>query len=381
MFTLFLAVQIICCTAAFITCGMAYNMFYFKEKPSEYSVYKISFEKNIEELESLSRNTYKDENGNTYCLPEGNDDTSDPSMRIYQIEHKGVVPISEMREKIGVFMNQLDQYHIAKIDLFLFPDKVTGVDENQKTFFTLFPDENMNKKSNIDKIYLQSNDKIIIAPTSEDGYLIGNYYKINEYDYKCVAERKGIPFIPYNAIDDNFCVYLIYISFEDMITQNDINNLTPVFNSVFGENIKESFPPDPYDPIDMQLNQMIYTISIGVMMIILLAIAKFYSFILSDRKKTLSILRLCGCSRSKVHLVYMIEIFFTMALTSTAGCLIFKYAFFKGISDMYPSFIDFYTKPVYFIILVVYILLAMIIMAVTVIPSTRVSITDMKRNA
>ena len=117
------------------------------------------------------------------------------------------------------------------------------------------------------------------------------------------------------------------------------------------------------------------------MIIILLAIAKFYSFVLSDRKKLLTILRLCGCSRIKVHLIYMLEIFLAMSVTSVSGLLLFRYCFFKGIAEMYPSFRELYSDNVYLIVLFAYMMLAMLIMAVTIIPSTKASITDMKRNA
>ena len=48
---------------------------------------------------------------------------------------------------------------------------------------------------------------------------------------------------------------------------------------------------------------------------------------------------------------------------------------------MYPSFKELYSDNVYLIVLFAYIILAMLIMALTVIPSTKASIADMKRNA
>ena len=76
----------------------------------------------------------------------------------------------------------------------------------------------------------------------------------------------------------------------------------------------------------------------------------------------------------------MLEIFLTMIVTSAIGFVLFRFVFFKGIAELYPSFKDFYTDIVYIAVMAVYIVLAMIIMTFTVIPSTKASITDMKRN-
>ena len=381
MFILFILVQIICCVAAFITCGMANNMYYVNEKMSFSSIYKINFEKNSDEIEGLQNNQYLDEQGRVYGLHYGKSEDADPSERVYAIERQGVVPINEIREKIIYLLNRLSKYNIVGIDLFLMPNNIEYIGKFTPTFFTLFPDDNMNIKSNIQKIYINSNEKIIVGPTTDDenGYQIGKTYEMNGYEYKCVADCDSIPFIPYNALDDDFRVYLLYVSFEDKLTQQNIDELTPIFNSLFGEHINDSYPPEPYDPIEVQLNQMVYVISLVVMVIILLAIAKFYNYVLSDRKNTLTILRLCGCTRGKVHIIYMLEIFLTMIVTSATGFILFKFVFFKSIAELYPSFKDFYTDTIYWIVLVVYIVLAMVIMAFTIIPSTKATITDMKR--
>ena len=78
---------------------------------------------------------------------------------------------------------------------------------------------------------------------------------------------------------------------------------------------------------------------------------------------------------------YMLEIFLMMAVTSVSGLMLFRYCFFKGIAEMYLSFKELYSDNVYLIVLFAYMILAMLIMALTVIPSTKASIADMKRNA
>ena len=391
LFFMFISVQLICCIAVYLTCGIAYNMFYTKEKASEYMQYTVSFEKNMEDLENLGTviqdenglscwvpmKKYTDDEGGIYYLP---DENADPSRRIYEIEREGVVPMTVMKEKLPVLIEELGQYSIAKISLLVFPNKMMTPDNEGEYYLTLYPDKRMINKTDLDSIYIFSDEKLIIDSDKCSTDRTGTIRQMNGYDYKYVSLHKGVPFIPYNALDDEFAVYLMYVSFEDRLTQSDLDKLTPIFNSAFGEYMRESFPPEPYDPIEMQFDQMVYVISVVVMIIILLAIAKFYSFVLSDRKKLLTVLRLCGCSRVKVHLIYMLEIFMMMAVTSVSGLLLFRYCFFKGIAEMYPSFRELYSDHVYLIVLFAYIMLALLIMAFTVIPSTKACIADMKRN-
>ena len=52
MFTLFVMVQIICCVAAFITCGMANNIYAESKKADTYNSFNFIFETNADEESS-----------------------------------------------------------------------------------------------------------------------------------------------------------------------------------------------------------------------------------------------------------------------------------------------------------------------------------------
>lgn len=389
MFVLFLAVQIICCAAAFITCGMAYNMFYVSEKADEYMTYTLSFEQNAEELENMGE-VSKDENGKPCWFPQTERTDAngeiyfvpdENAVPIYEIERKGVVPITEMKKKMPELLEYLGSYNVAKISLMVFPNKMMTPDSQSDDYFmTLYPDRKMKDKS-IDDIYVFSSDRMIVFSDKRDTDLLGTVRQMNGFDYKYTAVKKGIDFIPFIALDDDFVVYLMYVQFEDRLTKADLDKLEPIFRAVFGEYMRESFPPEPYDPMEIQLNKMMYVISLAVMVIILLAIAKFYSYVLSERKEALAVLRLCGCTRLRAHIIYILEIFLTMAATSLAGFLMFRYVFFGGIAELYPSFSHFYNDTVYLLVLAVYMGLAIIIMTITIVPSTKANITEMKKKA
>jgi len=140
------------------------------------------------------------------------------------------------------------------------------------------------------------------------------------------------------------------------------------------------FPVSDFADIK-QLTQIIFIISALMIVLVILAIAKLYHFILGERKDDLAVLRLCGCSREKVHVIYMLEIILTMAFTTSIGFAVFRFLLFKPIASLYPSFDEFFIPSVYIVIIAVYFALSMIIMSVSIIPVTKTTVADMKRMA
>ena len=394
MFIFLIVVQVICCVAVFITCGMANNMYYVEEKLEQVESFSFGFETDAEIRYAHITIQHDDGSVEKYYTPidpktgsEIKDEKTGEPVRTYIMDHSYCVSIGESREKLDELIFFLENYDLHDIELMLYYNKTTDIREAPIQFMTYIP--NVGTFEKYDSIYLNSSEKIILAPLyhPETGTSIEKYsfYKIwdvanlNGFEYKCVGDSGGFYFIPYNALDDEFVISNMNIYFNQKVTSEDIDEIVAMVNSLFGTNIQRSSAPEPYDPLEKQLSEMVYVISIVVMIIILLAIAKFYNYILSDRKDTLTILRLCGGTRSKVHIIYMLEIFITMIITSSIGFVVFKYLFFDGIAEQYPSFVEFYTPEIYITVFVAYIILAMIIMAFTVIPSTKATIVDMKR--
>ncbi len=388
LFLMLILVQIICCVAAFISCGMANNLFFVEEKVEEPSEFSFSFETN-EEVEGMGVVKKYSDSGefiDAYYVPEGAP-IDDENFKTYTMEHKYVVSMGEARPKLNEFVEYMKQYDITDVELLLYYNKITDLRVAPMEFMSYIPFDGANVS--IDEIYFKTDEKIILAPVYDENgdevegefFKLGERYNINGYEYKCVAPSNNFYIIPYNALDDNFVVACANIYVKDHFTKRQIDDAVDKFNSLFGTNIQDTSTPDPYDPLEMQFNKMIYVIAIVIMIVIILAIAKFYNYILSERLGTLAILRLCGCNRVKTHIIYMLEIIITMIITSAAGALIFKYLVFDYIAYYYPSFIEFYKPHIFIIVLAAYTLLALIIMFFTIIPSTKASIVEMKKKA
>ena len=395
MFLFLIVVQVICCVAVFITCGMANNMYYVEDtgKKAVDEEYLRTILFGFEE-EYIDENGYRYSTSPSYSYSDDGversfsvydaetgetiiDEETGRPMKVYQVKHIGCIPMGEAREKIDELVDFL-QEDLETVLLMMYPDTVTDLNESNVTQILsyisgpLYEDDDMFKNS--------SNNIFTYPENGYEDYEIGDTITLNGVEYTYVGNDNTGYAIPYKALQDQFQLRSIYIALGEIPDEQRLSEISTKIQELFGDQLREEpVYPEPYDPLEKQLSEMVYVISIVVMIIILLAIAKFYNYILSDRKETLTILRLCGSTRSKVHIIYMLEIFITMIVTSSIGFVLFKYLFFEGIAEQYPSFVEFYTYDVYIIVFAAYIILAMIIMAFTVIPSTKDTIVDMKR--
>lgn len=380
MLLFLLTVQIVCCVAVFISCGMAYNLNYVEEQEVTHRDFSLSFEKNSDISGAAHVKNDLGEITDVFF----SDGRSANGERRYTWEHEGTIPVGESREKINEFVEEIKKFGIRKMCLYLYSSKITNLKESYAYEYTSqIP--GFQKYDNNTASYVDSIANVLLAPVTVNGernplcpYDVGGTYELGGKTFKCVGEYKFY-FIPYNVIPDEFVIHSITVVFENKIYQSDINSIIDSANSIFGSDINEIFAPEPYEPMALQLSTMLFVISIVVMIIIILAISKLYSFVLAERKKTLAIMRLCGCRRGETHTVYMLEIILTMLLSLTVGFLIFRFILLEPISAMYPSFEDFYRPMVYPIILGAYFLISVAVMMISIIPSTKATIADMKK--
>ncbi len=375
MFAFLIFAQIICIVEVYVSCGMAYNM-NFTQQTMDNQVFGLNFDAVL----SWKRDIIEDENGsfirciNTPCDDEGKSDD--------KLELKNAIPITEAKEQIEQLLSQTKNYKPKSLRIELYESKVLDKEKLLATdYISYYPDLQVPEEYSI---YQKSNEKIILAPYNKSNgehsplcnFFPGEFYRLGGSDYKLVGSA-SYNYIPYNALPDDFVVGFLKVEYEEKLTTADIDQINMVMGSIFGIHIKESFTPDAYDPTAVQLSTMLFVISIAVMLIVLLAIAKFYSFILDTRHETLAIIRLCGCTRKKANIIYMAEILFTMIITTVAGTVLFRTVLFEPIANMYPAFKEFFIPSVYWYIAASYLFVTVLILTITVNIATRVSVKEM----
>lgn len=367
MFLFLIFAQVVCCIAVYISCGMAYNMEYVEKPGVEFKYFCYVFE--THQIPGLSLAIERDDEGNLtggqYLVNHGMD-------YIYSLEYPDAIPFSEFKPMMEEAFAAANNSQLLTTHITIYRGNKIDVSEDFTIYLnTSYPGTKENFLDLSDE-QINTDKKVFYAPASKSNgkhsdhcyYYVGRKYDFNGIEFECVGET-GFAFIPYNAVPDDFAVGSIFFYYDGTLTENQITEIKGKLDAIFGDRTLEMCTPEAYDPIEIQYSKMLFIVSIVVILIILLALSKFYKFILSDRKNTLSVLRLCGCTRTKAHIVYMLEIFLTMAVTTGIGYLLYKFVFHSPIAEMYPAFEAFYITPVYLAVTGGYFAAAMIIMSVT----------------
>lgn len=219
---------------------------------------------------------------------------------------------------------------------------------------------------------LKEGDKITIGDT--------------EYTVSEVKDRTNMPpdsktslRFMYNAIDDNFKVDSIQLMVRDTTEQNDIAKIQKKIDEVFHDDIPEVQPPEPKPLLEKQFNNMIYVLSFIMIAVVILNISRLYTFIMSTRKKSLAVFSICGADKFTIFAIYISEILITLLISFILGLLIFRFGLIGIISNIYPSFSEFFTFKIYLMIFGIYMTVGLIVMTANIIPVVRKSVADLKK--
>ncbi|MGN0538099.1 MAG: FtsX-like permease family protein [Acutalibacteraceae bacterium] len=375
MFFFLIIVQVICCISVFIVCGMANNMYYVEDtgnKATDDNIYFRGFSFYFDGSPEFGiTHEYDSETGKekTYYIV-------DNKLSEF-LDYSACPTVAELRPSFDKLSSALgDDFAFANFHM-AYNEKlyIKDIDKLPSAVTSIVPG---NQPTALGEVFEHASGNIFSGDNKK--YQEGDILTLNNIQYSYVSTRVGGCAIPYNSLqDNNFRVFGVSIVLTELPTPKRRTEIQNIINDIFDMNIYLAEVPDTYEPMERQISQMVYIISLVVMAIILFALAKFYSYVLSNRKNTLTVLRLCGGTKRQIHLIYMIEIFLTMIVTSALGFVVFKYLCYKPIAEMYPSFDVFFTPDVYITIIAAYIVLALIIMAITIIPATKASIIDMKR--
>ena len=214
-----------------------------------------------------------------------------------------------------------------------------------------------------EKNFEMSNEKIVkINP--EDNYYIEKYGKslnigdkidINGEKYTIAKHSSGdVMSIPYNSVDKYSLATGMYVF------------------------TKEACSPKRCE--EVQNIQLAYGITAAVIIMIILNISRVYSYVLTYRKKTFAIMNICGASKRKIFLIYLVELMLTLIVTFGIALLIFHMLILQPIAVSYPNFLISMTLQTYLIIFGIYFVVAVLIMSLTISRFISKSAVEMERS-
>lgn len=210
--------------------------------------------------------------------------------------------------------------------------------------------------------------------------VIGDKVKLGnkEYTISIIDENVAYINIPYNTIPDDFIISYIWVY--------TVEPCTPKEAAEISEKIKELFqteyfdPPEPRVLDEVQNIQLAYGITAAVIIMIILNISRVYSYVLTYRKKPFAIMNICGASKRKIFLIYLVELMLTLIVTFGIALLIFHTLILQPIAVSYPNFLISMTLQTYLIIFGIYFVVAVLIMSLTISRFISKSAVEMERS-
>ncbi|MGN0470306.1 MAG: ABC transporter permease [Acutalibacteraceae bacterium] len=183
-------------------------------------------------------------------------------------------------------------------------------------------------------------------------------------------------------VDDDFSVFNISFTLTDDVPQEVRGQVTDTVKKLFNQDAVGGIHEAEVQPLaEKQFNNMVYVVSFILIAVVLLNVARLYTYIMSKRQKTIAVCRLCGADKIKSFLLYITEIVITLIVTYIIGALIFRYGLIEPIALVFPTFKEFFTLQIYVNIFVAYFVIGIIIMSLNLIPLVHKTIVESKKGA
>lgn len=180
--------------------------------------------------------------------------------------------------------------------------------------------------------------------------LFGKTYKIvgvtgNELGYE----------VPFDTIPDSADYRSFSITINDgMITTPVYDELCDALRSVYGD--KVVIPEiKTADVTDVNFYTTLMWVSVLIAVISAINIAILFRYILNTRKKELSIMRICGCTKGRARRMYVGEILLVSSAVYVICALIFSQLVLPYLVRFYENIMDVYNFKAYAIMYAVYI--------------------------
>ena len=210
----------------------------------------------------------------------------------------------------------------------------------------MFTDEQMN-----------SSEKIMVAMEEDvdENWCI----QIGDEKYKAVgllskAYADEAVFVPYNAIPENTRVYYISLLLKVPLIESEYNEIVSMIKNNFGDKLDI---PEFEGVINESSNRVYRDIMFVTVFLIVVCVVNYcimYRYMLDKRRREFAITRICGCTKYKAGIVYMIELLGTSVVTLAAGLIMYhKLILPKAVEEFYYMGL-FYNRKIYAIIAGIY---------------------------
>ncbi len=187
-----------------------------------------------------------------------------------------------------------------------------------------------------------------------------------------------MPFVPFKSVPDDVNVLSCSMGFDNIMTKSQYNELKDITEAYWGgrvvmPNIRIIDNQDIYKYNTVMLVAAVISIISG------LNIAVLYKYILIRRRKTLSIFRICGCTKFKAVCLYIEECLCFIIPFYIISLFVFHYKLLTFFSKYYKYMSSAYSLKVYAVIFMIYIILSIAVLLFTILKESRKSLAALSK--
>jgi hypothetical protein len=160
--------------------------------------------------------------------------------------------------------------------------------------------------------------------------------------------------VPFNSVSDDLTFDFLGIMVSDVMTTPVYEDLKSCFETVYGD--RAQFPElETVDVTEVRYYNSIMAIAVIIAIISAVNLAVLFRYILSSRNKSLSVMRIYGCTKNKARVMYIAEIICVSAAIYWICAYIYSAVFLPWLTNFYQYIKEVYTAKTYLCMFGIYI--------------------------
>lgn len=214
---------------------------------------------------------------------------------------------------------------------------------------------------------------VIYLPPDSDTNLLGKTVEFLGMKLEVIGidGPKGMSdyIVPFKILPDDLTFSTLSFLVDKPITTDTYRKIKVAFESVYGDNV--NFPDfETVDPAEQTFYASIMLISIALSVLSAINLAILFRYIMHTRRKTLAILRLSGCTRIKVRIMYLAEVAGISIIIFAICSALYNYLIMPRLTFAFPKIQEVYNIKTYLYLFAIFIVI--LLAAINIIFSLKV---------
>ncbi len=191
-----------------------------------------------------------------------------------------------------------------------------------------------------------------------------NYYTIHGKKYKCVGYTENInavPAVPVGTVEDNIRVCSLEFVFDHVITKAQYTEVIDLFSQQYGDGM-DFWDLDIQEIDNTQFYNSLLLLCIIISIMSAGILTMLFEYILLQRRRQLTIYRLCGLTIFQARMQYFLECFCSTSLLYVASAVLFHFFILPYAGKVFEYMSLSYSLRTYGLIGIIYIGITSIIL-------------------